>query len=368
MASIKDHTATVLSAIRKKFGEGAAGTLDKGSKSTVSEVIPSGIEAVDRHVLGCAGLPVGRMIEVYSEEGSGKTSLMLSGLAGATAGDGVVLLAEPELSLQSERPDVFGVDRKRVILINGETVEEILEQAIFAIESIPKSAGPSFFAWDSIAATLLNSQLYGKLKKGKDGKKAADEDARGAGVGEAGRVMSDKIKLLCKVAHEHRCHVFLVNQVRDKIGVMFGPTQGTPGGHAIKFHASARLQLFKGKGVKVNDQHVGTTITVFATKNKIAMPLRKARCRLDYRYGWDNNWTTLELAKTLKLIPKAAKGTKALVTAREALKWPALEVTKDVEQKLEEAESLDHGSDPLDEMEDDLDTAEAAEAGEAGEE
>lgn len=309
MSKVEAHLK-VVEAVRKQFGREAALLLGEGgSRSEVEEVIPTGIEVIDRYVLGCGGLPVGRMTELYSAEGAGKTSILLAAAAGAQREGGVAIIAETENALQTERAGVFGVDLGKLVLLQPGHMEELLEQAESAITAVPKGSGPIMFGWDSIAATPTKREVDDGL-------------AGDAAVGERARVLSRACRLLPSLAAQHRCALLFINQVRDNIGVMFGDKTTTPGGHAVKFAASVRIQLFSGKAVKDREGHTGKDVTFLATKNKLAPPFRKARVRIDYAKGWDSDWSTLEHAKDLELVDQAARvGEKSMAEAREKLGW-----------------------------------------------
>jgi recombination protein RecA len=279
----------IMAAINKGFG-GAAQRLSKGAKSDVKEAIPSGLETLDRYVLGCGGWPVGRISEVFSEEGGGKTSLLLAALANVQRIGGIAIMCETEVALDSKRALDFGVDLDRVILLQPGHLDEATRQIELTLESIPADAGPVLIGWDSVAATQSKEEAL-------DGLPDKDSfDKRAKAISQAMRVLSPLVA-------RSRTHLMLINQVRANIGVLFGDKHVTPGGKAIKFHASIRLQLFSGKAQKdPAGQHVGKDVIAVAVKNKLVRPYRKSRLRLMYDTGWDDEWTTRNHAKELKLI------------------------------------------------------------------
>lgn len=300
---------TIVEKIRSKFGKESALILGEGgSRSEVAEVIPTGIEVVDRYLFGCGGLPVGRVTEIYSEEGGGKTSFALSCAAAAQRDGGTVILAETEGALSTERAQTFGVNLDELVLLQPSHMEELLAQAEAAINSIPKGGGPVLFIWDSIAATPTKHEV----EDGMSGE---------AAMGERARILSHACRHLPKLAMNKRVAFLFINQVRDKIGIAFGDKYTTPGGHAVKFVASIRMQIFGGKAVKSDEEHKGKDLTFFVGKNKLASPYRKARVRLNYEKGWDNEWTTLNYAKDEGVVDERAKGAEALAEARKELGW-----------------------------------------------
>jgi recombination protein RecA len=309
LAGMMSLSKDIVEKVRDAFGKESALILGEGgSRSEVVEVIPTGIEVVDRYLFGCGGLPVGRITEVYSEEGSGKTSFALS-CAGAAQKDGAVaILAETEGALSTERAQTFGVNLSELVLLQPSHMEEMLAQAEAAIKAVPKGAGPVLFIWDSIAATPTKREVEEGL-------------AGEAAMAERARILSHACRHLPTLAMKKRVAFLFINQIRDKIGIAFGDKYTTPGGHAVKFVASIRMQLFGGKAVKNAEEHRGKDLTFFVGKNKLASPYRKARVRLDYEKGWDNTWTTLNHAKDEGVADERARGEKAYEEAREKLGW-----------------------------------------------
>lgn len=307
----RENVDKIIKAIRAKFGAGSAIRLSEGAASEVKEVIPIGVEVLDRYVLGVGGLPVGRMIEAYGEEGCGKTTLALSAVASVQKMGGLALWAETEEAFDSKRAAEFGVDVDSLILLQPESLDETGQVLEEAIKSIPDGVGPSLVVWDSIAASPTKREI----EEGLEGT---------AKVGDRAMTMNRICRLLCPLAVEKRATLLFINQVREAIGVMFGDKYVTPGGKAVKFHASIRLQMFSGKAVKdSNDkEHLGKTITFLSAKNKLAPPWRKVQVRLDYAEGWDNKWSTINYAKDRKLIEDKLRYTDSThAEARKALGW-----------------------------------------------
>ena len=279
----------VIEAIRKGFGKHSVGLLGEGGESEVTEVIPTGIDVLDHYVLGCGGLPRGRMVEVYSEEGGGKTSFTWAAIRGVQRENGVAILSETEDALNLERAETFDVDLDRVVLLEPDHLEDHLAKAECALLALNPKV-PSLFVWDSIASCVTKDEV----EKGLSGKEVWDSRAK---------TLSHACRVLSKIAKEKGTCLLFVNQVREKIGVMFGDKYTTPGGKAVKFFASIRIQLFPGKSLKNSaDEHVGKLITFLTTKNRLASPYRKARVRLDYELGWNDYWSTMEHAKLLGVV------------------------------------------------------------------
>lgn len=323
----------VTDAIRKRYGKGSAMVLsDGGSLAEVTEVISTGLDVVDRYALGIGGLPVGRVSEMYGPEGVGKSSFLAKCIAQCQADGGIAVLAENENALQpSWWENVHGVDLSRLIILEADTIEATTARLYDAIASLPtKLKGPCFAAWDTVAATPTSREI----DQGLDG-----EDR----IGDRAKALSKAMRLLTRLVARRRTHLMIVNQIRDNIGVMFGDKTATPGGHAIKFHASMRIQLLGGKAVKEKTdlvdredqledeelegdnkiiEHVAKDITLLCAKNKLSIPWRKARLRLSYTEGWDNDWATLYHAKERGLIDGRTRDPDMMNSAYAKLGWP----------------------------------------------
>lgn len=313
----KDLVSAVLAKMVLRYGKRSALRLSDGSVSDVAQVIPTGISVLDHHVFGIGGLPCGRMVEVASEEGSGKSSLLYAAIAGVQAAGGEAFLAETEQGLQTSRPATFGVDPRRVGLLEPDHLQAATGMIELTLRSIPRgNRKPVLIGWDSLAATPLREELEEGL---------TDSDAI---VGLRARHLSLACRVIAKLAAERNACVLIVNQVRERIGVVFGDKWTTPGGKAVKFLSSFRLQILGGKAVKAgaNGVHVAKVLTVLASKNKLAPPWRKARVRLDYATGWNEVWSTLEFAKTVGCMDAAEVKERGVAAAyEEALKlldWP----------------------------------------------
>jgi len=307
-----DKIKAVLDGIIKRAGKGTAHLLAEGADSDIEEVIPTGIDVLDHHVLGIGGWPLGRIVELYADEGAGKSSVLFQAIAGVQKEGGVAVLVETEHALDASRAAVFGCDLDRVILAQPDTLEESLQMLEAALESLPrtkKGDPPNFVGWDSFAATPTKREV----EEGLDFK---------ASVGDRAKMMSTAMRVLTALAIDKRAFLMIVNQTRADIG-KWGGGKTTPGGAALKFHASVRLELFSGKSVKVGTDHVGKQVTMMAAKTKIGgKPWAKAQVRLYYDTGWSNTWSTVNFAKDRKVIPNNTAATKkAYGVACAALGW-----------------------------------------------
>lgn len=286
--------------IGKKYGRSSISTMAQRS-SEVREVLTTGNDAIDQYILGVGGLPVGRISEVYGPESSGKTSLLLGVVARVQQMGGVAGVIDAENAMTAKRCREMGADPDRLIRLDPENLEEAGDMAMAFLNSLPDDGPPVILGLDSVPALLTKDEAEGD---------SVGEEAMGVRARFYGRFC----RYLVKTLPLKRAHFMFVNQIRMKIGVVFGNPETTPGGNAIKFYASNRLRLSSGKAKD-------GTLEVFvkSVKNKVAEPGRKLETRLRFDTGgWDNAWTTLNLAKEQGLVEKGAKSVDA---AREALDW-----------------------------------------------
>lgn len=314
MMTKQDPVKAVLAGIQKKMGKTSALLMSGGSSSDVASAIPTGIEVFDNYLSGIGGLAPGRLMEVYGPEGGGKTSFALQCIAGAQNDGCIVGLAETEFALDTTRADTFGIDRDGVILMQPGSIEETMLSIETFIDSLPGGDIRALLVWDSVAQTPTQKEV--------------DEGITGdAKIGERARALSRLCRTLAKPATEKNCSLLFTNQIRDTIGKMFGPSTVTPGGHAVKFYSSMRLQITGGNAIKQGTEHVGKSPTFIMEKNKFAPPWRKAKIRLDYDHGWNNMWSTITHAKDQKAIDKSLTCIpKNHKTALEKLGWFPSEV------------------------------------------
>jgi len=332
-----DATRTMVEAMRAKLGKSAGSQVVEmaaGSISAIKEFIPSGVSVIDQHLVGGGGLHVGRLTEMFGGEGVGKSSLTYAFIANCQRLGGLVGLAETENALQVERAVTFGVNPDAVVLTHPESLEDALANAEAFMKSIPPGVGPNLWVLDSIAACITKAELEA----------GAGGNLR---VGEFARRMSHGIKQLCMLAARTRTALLMVNQTRMKIGVAFGNPTTTPGGEAVKFAASVRLQLMGGSAVKVEDAAIGKDVTIMCVKNKLVMPMRKVKARLLYESGWHEAWTTMTYAKGQGVIGPKAQGMKGYQEAMEKLGWPLPTTDMDVSESDLDALSEDQARESL---------------------
>lgn len=322
-------TSKLIAAINKGFKQPVAAPLSSGIRSDVRNVIPTGIEALDKHVLGIGGLPCGRLVELFADEGVGKTSLALQCIAGAQAAGAAVFLAETECGLESSRPAVFGVKFDDVILLNPGHWGEVMAQVGACLDAMPKN-GKGLFVLDSVAATRSKEEAEQGL-------------AEEGGFDRRPKAISDFMRKLGPVAMAKQVSFLFINQTRTKIGVMFGNNTTTPGGAAMKFHSSIRLCMYQGKSIKgAGDLHTGKYVSVQAVKNRFQPPWRKCKLKLDFAKGWDADWSSLNLAKELKLMKPREQSVQEAKRLLEKHGWnTGAAAATDGESQTEEASNLD---------------------------
>lgn len=257
----------------------------------------------------------------------GKSALGLTALASCQRHGGVAVLADPEQSYDVNRAAAFGIDPELLIVTQPENLEELLEQVKLVLGSHDKRHGPMLIVWDSIASTTTKAGT--ELKAGE------------FKMGETPRILSAELKKLLPLLKKHRAHLLMLNQIRAKLGVFFGPNTTTPGGNGVKFYSSWRAEFFGGKGVKdANGRHLAKVLTLMTQKTRFSEPFRKVRIKFDYAIGYDNVYSTIEHAKSLGLAQRGAKGAAAHQAALVALGWePALTiVTSETAEKKDEEE------------------------------
>jgi recombination protein RecA len=306
---VSKHLDKVVKLLQRKFGETAAQRLGSGRQASgqVKEVIPTGIEVVDHHLLGIGGLPVGRISEVCGEYGCGKTAFAYQCAAAVQRVGGSVYFFDNERTFDEERATTYGCDIDSMVLPECVTMEMGIEQTKLILENHDVESGPMLIVWDTVAAML---------PKADRGREAGER-----GTAEQARLLSTELPKIVPLLSARRAHLLLLNQIRKKIGVFFGPDTVTPGGNSVAFYTSWRAQFFGGKAIKKGDEHTGKMVTLLTTKTKFTAPHRKARLRLDYETGWNNEWSTLEHAKTVGVAQRTAKGEAAHLLALNKLGW-----------------------------------------------
>lgn len=242
--------------IQKQFGKGAIMKLGERPATTV-EVIKTGILPLDL-ALGVGGLPKGRVIEIFGPESSGKTTLCLSTIAQVQKQGGVAAFVDVEHALDPSWAKILGVNLDDLLVSQPDTGEQALE----IVETLIRSGAVDLVVVDSVAALVPRVEIEGEMGE--------------AQIGLQARLMSQALRKLTGVVSKSKSTIIFTNQIRLKIGIMFGNPETTPGGLALKFYASVRMDVRKIETLKKNNQIYGARIRVKIVKNKVAPPFREA--------------------------------------------------------------------------------------------
>ncbi len=252
----KQAISLAVEQIQKQFGRGAIMRLGE-SPATAVEVIKTGILPLDL-ALGVGGIPRGRIIEIFGPESSGKTTLCLSLIAQTQKNGGVAAFIDAEHAMDPSWAKVLGVKLEDLLISQPDTGEQALEIA----ETLIRSGAIDLVVIDSVAALVPRSEIEGEMGE--------------AQIGLQARLMSQALRKLTGVVSKSKTTVIFTNQIRLKVGIMFGNPETTPGGLALKFYASVRLEVRKIETLKKNNQVYGARVRVRVVKNKVAPPFREA--------------------------------------------------------------------------------------------
>lgn len=279
--SIRD----TLESIKTKFGEEAIMTLGDRPKVGV-DAISSGSIGLDS-ALGVGGFPRGRVIEIFGPESSGKTTLALHAVAEAQKKDGICAFIDAEHALDPEYAKKIGVKIEDLLISQPDTGEQALE----IVESLVRSGKLDIIVIDSVAALTPKDEIEGEMGAHHIGKQA--------------RLMSQALRKLTAVVGKSKTVIIFINQIRMQIGVMFGNPETTPGGKALKFYTSVRLDIRRIAQIKKGEEVVGGRHRVKVVKNKVAAPFRKTEFDLLYNEGISREGELLALGESFGLISKA---------------------------------------------------------------
>ena len=277
--------AAVLGQIEKQFGTGSIMKL--GDNKTMDiETISTGSFSLDI-ALGAGGLPMGRIVEIYGPESSGKTTLTLEAIASAQKAGKVCAFIDAEHALDPTYAEKLGVNIDQLLVSQPDTGEQALE----IVDALGRSGAVDVIVVDSVAALTPKAEIEGEMGDSHMGLQA--------------RMLSQAMRKITGILKQSNCMCIFINQVRMKIGVMFGNPETTTGGNALKFYASVRLDIRRTGAVKDGDEVIGNETRIKVVKNKIAPPFKQAETQIMYGQGFNRSGEVLDLGVKHGIIGKA---------------------------------------------------------------
>lgn len=285
MGDKKQALDMALKNIEKQFGKGSIMKLGETAEQKIA-TIPSGSLALDV-ALGIGGYPRGRVVEIYGPESSGKTTVALHAIAEAQAKGGQVAFIDAEHALNPSYARALGVDIDELLLSQPDTGEQALEIA----EALVRSGAIDILVIDSVAALVPKAEIEGEMGD--------------AHVGLQARLMSQALRKLSGAINKSRTTAMFINQIREKVGVMFGNPEVTPGGRALKFYASVRLEVRRAETLKQGNEILGNKAKIKVVKNKVAPPFKVAEVDIMYGQGISKEGELIDIGSELDIVEKS---------------------------------------------------------------